>query len=331
MENSPILDAQNKLLDSIPFQSLESEKCGLSSAAGRTLAEDLLAPEDYPPYPRAIVEGFIVHTADTQSASEENPVSFVIVGEIKPGDSSVPEFSKGEALRVSTGSLVTAGEISAVRPWDAKIDADSFTITRPFPPRFFLEDQGSEIGKGSTLIKQGQVMTAAEIGRAASLGLTTLQIKRKPKVAIFASGSEVIPFDQAPAIGQIRDCNSIMLKTAVEAQAAIAESQGIMPDDLNEFKAKLKSAIAHNDMCIISGGTAVNGQNFISDLVAAVGELIIDGVPAKSGRPLIMGHSQGKPIICVAGHPPEALRGFRLFAQPVLQKMLGQEVTLPSD
>lgn len=324
MEISPINDAQNKLLSSVPFHSLESEKCKLESCAGRTLAEDLLAPVDSPPYARAIVEGFIVHTKDTLDAKEEQPLTFAIVGEIQPGDENIPEFGSGEALRVSTGSLVGDAEISAIRPWDAKIETDAFTITRPFPPRFFLEDKGSDIKKGEVVLSSGSRLGAAEVGKIASLGMQKVLVKRKPKIALFASGSEVIPLSETLRMGQIHDCNSIMLSVAVEEAGGEAHCQGIMPDDFEYFKTELQKALKQFDMVLISGGTAVGGRDFISDLVSSVGDLVVDGVPAKSGRPLIMGHSHGKPIVCVAGHPPEALRGFRLFALPVMDKILGR-------
>ena len=101
-----------------------------------------------------------------------------------------------------------------------------------------------------------------------------------------------------------------------------------MGDDFDAFVAVIEEVLDDSDMIVISGGTAVGGRDFVSDLIKAVGELIIDGVPMRSGRPLIMGIAKGKPIIAVAGHPPEALRGFRLFGEPALKKLLGQKVVL---
>ena len=97
------------------------------------------------------------------------------------------------------------------------------------------------------------------------------------------------------------------------------------------FVTAVRAGLASSDMVVISGGTAVGGRDFISDLVRACGDLLIDGVPMRSGRPLIMGMSQDKPLICVAGHPPEALRGFRLFGVAAMNRLLGCETDLPAD
>ena len=106
---------------------------------------------------------------------------------------------------------------------------------------------------------------------------------------------------------------------------------GIMSDDFDGFVAAATQALKDADMLVISGGTAVGGRDFISDLVRALGELLVDGVPMRSGRPLIMGVAQGKPIVCVAGHPPEALRGFKLFGVAAINKLLGRTADLPLD
>ena len=104
-----------------------------------------------------------------------------------------------------------------------------------------------------------------------------------------------------------------------------------MTDDFADFVEAMHMALKNSDMIVISGGTAVGGRDFISDLIREVGELIIDGVPMRSGRPLIMGVSNHKPIVCVAGHPPEALRGFELFGVAAINRILGRNVDLPAD
>ncbi len=330
-EASPLTEAQQTFIDAIPFRAVPAEDCPITDALGRTLHDPVVAPEDAPPYHRAIVEGFLVRAADTQGASEENPVEFRIVGEIVPGDAECPEIGDHEALRIVTGSLVGDGELTAVRQWEAKVDGDRFTIERPFPPRFFIEDRGCEHAKGSVVVTAGTRIGPAEIGGIAALGITTIRVGRRPRVRIFSSGDEVVPFDAPLAPGQIRDSNSPMLAAAVREAGGLPEFGGIMSDDFDAFVTAARAALAETDMLLVSGGTAVGGRDFISDLVRELGELLVDGVPMRSGRPLIMGQADGRPIVCVAGHPPEALRGFRLFGRPAMQRLLGQNVEPPAD
>jgi molybdenum cofactor synthesis domain-containing protein len=330
-EQVPLVEAQQKFSDSIPFRSLGSEDCALEQAPGRVLARDVTAPGDMPPYNRAIVEGFLILTADGAGASEEKPVSFKIVGAVKPGDKECPSFKSGQAVRIATGSLVPDGPYSSVRAWEAKEQGDSFSITRPFPPRFFIEEKGCDFKQGAVAVAAGTRLDAAAIGTIATLGIPRIEAAMRPKVTIFASGDEVIPYTQALTPGAIRDSNTLMLAAAVTTAGAVPVIGGIMRDDFDKFVAAVKAALAGSDMILISGGTAVGGRDFISDLVKAVGELVVDGVPMRSGRPLIMGHAKGKPIVCVAGHPPEALRGFRLFGVAALNRLTGCKAELPKD
>ncbi len=328
---SPLTAAQQTFNDAVPFRTLDSETVSLVEATGRTLSEDVRAPGDMPPYNRAIVEGFLVHCTDTEGASEDNRVSFSIAGEVIPGDETCPEINNGQAIRVSTGSILPDGDYGIVRMWEAEVEGNNFTISRPFPPRFFIENRGYDMVAGNIAVAAGTTLTAWEIGLIAGLGINEVTVSRKPVATIFASGDEVIPHTDELKPGQIRDSNSLMLAAAVSDAGGVPKLGGIMSDDFDKFVAAVKQALDSSDMVVIAGGTAIGDRDFISDLLREVGELIIDGVQMRSGRPLIMGVANGKPLVCVAGHPPEALRGFRLFGIPATNRLLGNEAPLTED
>ena len=330
-EQSPMIQAQTDYVEALPFRSLARETVSLEQALGRVLASDLLAPMDVPPYPRSIVEGYVVATDETKPASEDAAISFSIAGKVLPGESQCPKPEPGTGIEVVTGSIVPAGNYSIVRMWDATIEGDTFRITRPFPPGFFIEAQGCDIKKGSVILSAGHQLTPTDIGNIASLGISTIEVMKQPQVVVFASGDEVIPYTQAPKPGYIFDCNSVMLSAAITQAGGIATQGGIQGDDFEAFVTTVRTALSDADMVVISGGTAVNGRDFISDLIRELGDLVIDGVKMRSGRPLIMGHAKGKPIVCVAGHPPEALRGFTLFGVAAINRISGRDVELPAD
>ncbi len=330
-ETSPLVEAQQKFINAVPAQRMTAETIAIDKALGRTLYSDFNAPEDSPPYHRAIVEGFLVNTAETRGASEEAVISFKVVGSVAPGDAECPSFGAGEAIELQTGSILPDGQVSIVRMWEAKRNGDSFSISRPFPPRFFIEDQGCDINKGDTIISAGTILTPQHIGTIASLGLGEIAVASQPRVTVFASGDEVIPYTAPFKPGMIRDCNSPMLEAAVSAAGGQATLGGIMGDNFDAFVDAVRNTLNEADMIVISGGTAVGGRDFISDLISEVGELLVDGVPMRSGRPLIMGIANGKPIVAVAGHPPEALRGYQLFGAPAIAKLIGQSIELPED
>lgn len=330
-DESPLPQVQTDFANQIKFRSLSSEMCDLSVSLNRICYSDIGATLDSPPFARAIVEGYLVNTDETKSADESSPVSFTINGEIQPGDESAGAPQQGEAIQISTGSIIPEGSFSAIRMWEAKQDKDKILISRPFPPRFFIEEQGCDIKKDDILLPAGTLITPAHIGTLASMGIKEISVAKKPRVAIFSSGDEVIPYTEDFKLGSIFDCNLPMLSAAVESAGGDAISNGIQSDNFEAFVSAAKKSLSSSDMLLISGGTAVGGRDFISDLIKELGELIIDGVQMRSGRPLIMGIADGKPIVCVAGYPPEALRGFTLFGKLAINIMSGHSKELPTD
>lgn len=335
-ENTPpvnisLVEAQQKFVQAVPMRHMSAETCDISLALGRTLYRNVLAPMDAPPYHRAIVEGYLVHTQSTTGATEATPAAFKIVGGILPGDTKIPSFGPTEALSIVTGSLIPAGAYSAIRPWDAQRQGDLVSVTRPFPPRFFIEDQGCDIKKGALLLEAGTLLQPQQLGLLASLGIAQVDVAHAPKLTLFSSGNEVIPHTDPFRVGCIYDSNSVMLAAAARQAGAVVEFAGIMNDNFENFVVQLTRVLPTTDIVLISGGTAVGGRDFITDLIKAVGEVLINGIPMKSGRPLIMGMAGKKPIVCVAGHPPEALRGFTLFGVAAINRLLGRNAELPQD
>ena len=331
-ELSPLQQAQTTFSQHVLMRSVSFSTVKLNDACGRTVYESVVAPVDMPPYARAIVEGYLVKAKATQGANEDQPRTFTVVGAIQPGDESYPDFADDQALSVVTGSIVPNEGYAIVRMWEAKQqDGDSFAVEREFPENFFIETQGCDLQKGSEVIAAGVDIGPWEIALLASLGILEVKVCNKPKVAIFASGNEVIAPEEEMRPGMIRDCNSVMLSAAVTQAGGQAKQYGIIRDDFDYFLAELKKALSESDVIVITGGTAVEGRDFVSDLIREVGTLVIDGVQMRSGRPLIMGVADGKPIVCVAGHPPEALRGFKLFGVAAINRILGRDLPIPED
>jgi len=333
---APLIAAQQCLADALADIPSRTETVPLEAAPGRILGADLSAPEDLPPYPRVIAEGYVIHSAESAGASKDNPAVFRVVGIVRPGDSAFPDLAPGTCVEVATGSIVADGPLAVARMWEARRDGDTIQISRPFPPRFFMEECGAEVARGTVVIPSGTRLTPAHMGTIAALGIDQVPVTARPRVTLFSSGDEVIPHTQAMRPGAIRDSNRPMLTAALREAGGDPVFGGIMGDDFNAFKAALTDALANSHMILISGGTAVGGRDFIADLVRAVGELVVDGVPMRSGRPLIMGVARDgngttKPIVCVAGHPPEALRGMALFGQLAIDRLTGARAPLPAD
>ncbi|MFQ5579959.1 MAG: molybdopterin molybdotransferase MoeA [Nitrospiria bacterium] len=329
----PIQDARQLFLSRVGKGSLGFETVSILSASGRILAEDVLAVIDDPPYGRSIMEGYLVSPPDTLGASKENPVSIDITGDIPVGSGDAENLVSGTALRVTTGSYIPSGDYSVVKKWEVQERGRAIALLKPVVKGENIEVVGSERRKGSVLYSKGAQIRAEDIFLLASQGILKVKVAGAPRVAIFSSGNEVVPPTEPLKKGDIWDCNSYGLSALVREAGGIPFFKGIIKDDLGLFTGKVKEALGEVDMIVISGGTAVGGRDFTADLLNAAGSpgTIVNGIPMRSGKPIVLGVSETKPIVCVAGHPPEAARGFKLFGKPLIAHLMGVYADYPGE
>lgn len=324
--DDPVQAALESFLPLIPRGALGGEKAALSAARGRVLAVDVAAAIDDPPYARSIMEGYVVPAAEAAGASPEHPVVLQVVGEIPVGSGEAKGLGKGKALRVTTGSYIPPGDYAVVKQWDVVQEEGRVRLTKPVRPNENIETQGADRKKGAVLFKQGHRIAPADIFVLAGQGILEVAVAKRPRVAIFSSGDEVIPPTEPFRIGAIWDCNAYGLAALVEEAGGAPAFKGIVRDDFDLFSRRIKESLAESDMVLISGGTAIGGRDFTVELVNAAGApgAVVKGVPMRSGKPIVLGVAGVKPIVCVAGHPPEAARGFQLFGRPALGRLMGE-------
>lgn len=331
-KDDPVQMALESFLAVVPQGVSGAEKVPLSSARGRILAADVTASVDDPPYSRSIMEGYVLVASEAAAASAERPVTLNVVGEIPVGAGEAKGLGPGTAMRVTTGSFIPAGDFAVVKQWDVTQEGDRIRLTRPLGKNENIETQGCDRKKGALLFAKGRRITPADIFLLAGQGILEVSVAKRPRVAIFSSGNEVIPPTEPFRVGAIWDCNSFGLSALVEEAGGTPLFKGIIKDDFDLFAKRLKEALAEAEMVVISGGTAIGGRDFTVDLVNAAGApgAVVKGVPMRSGKPLVLGAAGSKPIVCVAGHPPEAARGFNLFGRPALGRLLGETVEAPA-
>ncbi|MCG3115976.1 MAG: molybdopterin molybdotransferase MoeA [Candidatus Manganitrophus sp. SA1] len=331
-KDDPVQTALESFLAVVPQGVSGAEKVPLSSARGRILAADVTAGVDDPPYSRSIMEGYVLVASEAAAASAERPVTLNVVGEIPVGAGEAKGLGPGTAMRVTTGSYIPAGNFAVVKQWDVTQEGNRIRLTRPLSQNENIETQGCDRKKGGLLFAKGRRITPADIFLLAGQGILEVSVAKRPRVAIFSSGNEVIPPTEPFRAGAIWDCNSFGLSALVEEAGGTPLFKGIVKDDFDLFAKRLKEALAESEMVVISGGTAIGGRDFTVDLVNAAGApgAVVKGVPMRSGKPLVLGAAGSKPIVCVAGHPPEAARGFNLFGRPALGRLLGETVEAPA-
>ncbi|MBI4715384.1 MAG: molybdopterin molybdotransferase MoeA [Nitrospirae bacterium] len=325
----PWQEALEKFLAAFPEGPLSRETVALQHAAGRVSAGEVPARTDVPPFSQALMEGVLVYAADTDKAAPGTPVPLEISGKIEAGAADLPPLTSGKGLEVFTGSPLDGfppDRVAVVPFRELKKEGNRIAVERRFAPGENIESRGKELRAGALLIPGGKRLGPAEIGLLAGQGILQAAVAGRPTVALFSSGNEVLPPSEPLRPGCVWDANSYALSAAVTECGGIPRSYGIIKDDLEGFKAAIRRALAECDMAVIAGGTLAGGRPFIEELVGALTPgIVINGVPMRSGKPLIMGVAGTQPIVCVAGYPPEALRGFHLFGKPAIARLMGEQ------
>ncbi len=304
-------------------------------ALGRYLAEDVTCPEDLPPFPRATMDGYAVQARDVFGARESEPVLLRLKGEIPMG--VAPEFvlEPGEVARIATGGMLPEGADAVVMVEYTEEIGELVEIRRPVSPGENVLLRGEDAKASEILLPQGTKLTPGKIGLLASAGITQVSVRRAPQVAIISTGDELVPPQERPAPGQIRDVNSYSLGAAVKETGGIPLLMGIIPDKVEDLFQAIKKALNQADVVLISGGSSVGVRDYtlrcLSDLPEA--ELLCHGVAVRPGKPTILARVGNKAVFGLPGQMASALLIFYILVRPLLLHLQGaseKDLKLPS-
>ena len=307
------------------FLPLEKQTVPLMEALGCYLAEDLICPEDLPLFPRATMDGYAVQARDVFGARESEPVLLRLKGEIPMG--VAPDFvlEPGEAARIATGGMLPEGADAVVMVEYTEEIGELVEIRRPVSPGENVILKGEDAKASEILLPQGTKLTPGKIGLLASAGITQVSVRRAPQVAIISTGDELVPPQERPAPGQIRDVNSYSLGAAVREAGGIPLLMGIIPDKVEDLFQAIKKALNQADVVLISGGSSVGVRDYtlrcLSDLPRA--ELLCHGVAVRPGKPTILARVGNKAVFGLPGQMASALLIFYILVRPLLLHLQG--------
>ena len=230
-------------------QRLPAERVALSDAMGRVLAEDIVADSDLPPFDRAQMDGYAVRAADTRDA----PARLRVVGESAAGRGWHQEMREGEAVRIMTGAPVPAGADSVQKvEVTRELDGGEFVeVEEATNPGQFIVKRASEIKAGETMLGAGEEINAATMAALASFGYATARVGQRPRVAVLATGTELVAVDEKPGADQIRDSNSYSLASYAQLAGAVVERLPLVGDDADILKREIEGAAARSDALIL--------------------------------------------------------------------------------
>jgi len=323
-------EAARRFHTHLKLRPVGSETVPLSRALGRILARASAAEVDVPGFDRASVDGFAVHADDTAGASERAPRTLTLNPEIlTPGKEPQLPVTPGTATLIATGGMVPRGADAVVMVEHTEaVDCDGNTIVeirRPAAAGQFIAFAGSDLARGETMLRAGQVLTSRETGMLAAVGRAAVEVWRKPRVAIISTGDEIIAPGDPTRAGAVYDSNAAILAAAVEEAGGLAHPLGIGPDDEEVLSRLVGGGLASCDMVILSGGTSKGAGDLCYRAIAGFREpgIVVHGVALKPGKPLCLAVTGGKPIVVLPGFPTSAIFTFHEFVAPVIRAFAG--------
>ena len=305
---------------------LPGERVPLADALGRVLAEDVGSEVWLPPWDNASMDGFAVRAEDVRGASVLSPVALRVAETIAAGQRSSRTISAGDAVRIMTGAPVPAGADTVIRVEDTDGGAGVVHVRDDRDAGRNVRPRGEDVRGGTIVLHAGTVLGAAQVGVLSSIGGAQPMVHRRPRVAILATGDELVPleeFDRVRAGERIVSSNSYSLSAAVRAAGGEPVSLGIAPDDPRGMTECLRGA-AGCDMIVTCGGVSVGDFDFTRDVVGTLGgELSLWRVRMRPGAPLGFGTLFDVPWLGLPGNPVSALVTFELFGRPLLRTLGG--------
>lgn len=299
-----------------------AEAVALPEALGRVLARDVAAPLDVPPFARAAMDGFAVKAHETFGASKANPRVLRLVGVLHAGDAPRAEVAPGTCIQIATGAKVPPGADAVVRVEDALVVGDQVKVEVPVYPARNISSAGVDIKAGHVVAKAGAVLTPAHVGVLASLGLTRVEVRARPRVAVLPTGTEVAAPGTPLREGQIYDSNTFTLTSLVRQQGGEPLTWGAIPDTLEALDAALDRA-ADADLIVLSGGSSVGERDLLVDALGKRGELLFHGVQIRPGKPMLAAAWNDKLVLGFPGYPVSCLTNAYVFLVPLLRILAG--------
>jgi len=318
-------DASAKILGGI--RALEAERVPLREAFGRVLAEDVLSPIDHPPWDNSSMDGYAVRASDVAFASESSPVKLPVLETVRAGQRASQSVAPRTAIRIMTGAPLPDGANTVIRVEDTDGGEKWVTIRDARDAGRNVRPRGEDLRAGAVALARSTVIGAAHLGVLASVGCALVPVYRRPRVAVLASGDEIVDVDQFDAVrrgDRIVSSNSYTIVGAARAAGAEVVDLGMVGDDPAAYEEKIAGARGC-DLLITSGGVSVGAYDFTKDVLRSLGaELHLWRISMRPGAPLGFGTLGGMPWLGLPGNPVSAMVTFELFARPLIRKQHGE-------
>ena len=295
------------------------EAVELAAALGRVLAEEVTADRDYPPFPRSTRDGFAVRAADIAKL----PATLRRLGEVKAGEAFAGSVGAGECVQIMTGAPVPSGADAVVMMEDTELKGDQVEVKKSLIAGANIVPRGSEAAACAVLLKPGAHIGYVEMSLLGQVGKTTVQVYRRPRVAVLSTGDEVVAIGSTPGPNQIRNSNAYSMAAQVVHWGGEAVVLGNARDDLADLERLIRRGL-EEDLLVLTGGVSAGKYDLVEVVLRQLGaELHFDAVAIRPGRPAVFGSCQGKFVFGLPGNPVSTMVTFELFVAPALALLGG--------
>ncbi|SLN11507.1 Molybdopterin molybdenumtransferase [Roseovarius litorisediminis] len=296
----------------------------LDEAIGRVLAEDLLAPFPLPPFDNSAMDGYVFRSEDLSGVG---PWRLRVAGRVAAGDNAnkAGAVGEGEAFRIFTGAGIPKGGDTVVMQERVRRLGDFIELENPVTPGSCIRRQAEDAAKDSLLLPKGSLIGAREIGAIASVGLPRIRVRRKVRIALFCTGSELRQPGESLAPGQIYNSNRFILMAALRQPWIELSNMGAVVDDPDALRAALTHAAASVDMVVTTGGVSVGEEDhMVEQLRSAGGRIEVMKIAMKPGKPLSVGTLNGAVFVGLPGNPVAAFTTWKIIGSRIAEEMSGQ-------
>jgi molybdopterin molybdotransferase len=346
-------EARELLLSHLNFPGIETEVIDTAASLDRITAADIIAPHALPEFPRSTVDGYAVLARDTFGASDALPAYLKLIGEVRMGAPSPLEVTTGECVLMHTGGMLPEGanaivmlehtqsvrgsaSVQGAKPRARKeLDDRSRALQANAPGEIEISKAvaegenvirvGEDVLEGQAVIRRGVRLKPAQIGGLMALGIVSLRVAKKVRIGLISSGDEVVPAEQNPARGQVRDVNAHSLAALVAKSGGEPVFYGIVPDDPVALRRMTAQALADCAAVVVTAGSSAGARDATADVINSLGVpgVLVHGINTRPGKPTILGVCAGKAAIGLPGNPVSALINGYMFVVPVVEALLG--------
>ncbi|MCW2619232.1 MAG: moaE [Modestobacter sp.] len=305
------------------LSALPVDEVPLTAAAGRVVARDLPALVALPGFANSAMDGYAARYAEVGAASEAAPIRLPVAADIPAGRTDVPPLQPGTVHRIMTGAPLPEGADVVVPVEHTDGGTDVVTITGSPGAGTHLRHAGEDIRAGELALPAGTALGAAQLGLAAAVGYASVPVRRRPRVLVLSTGSELVEPGRPLRPGQIYESNSVLLAAAVADAGGEARTLHFVPDDVDQFLSTVRAELPTADLLVTSGGVSAGAYEVVKDAFGGLGTVEFAKVAMQPGGPQGAGTVDGVPVVTLPGNPVSSFVSFEVFVRPALRRALG--------